>query len=386
MQIKTETLADIPGMDPPRMLIEGLIPVGAIAVVAGPSYSGKTFVGLEAASAYAYRNRAFMGRFDMDRPADQKHVLFIQQDAPRYDTGRALWAMNPEIPWTYDPMFDGYAEIDPEPDEQEAYWYAMGRQHLIHFAWHQGLDLTNEDHCLNIIDTANGLSTDLGCDLRNGDLRRAEGTGLIIFDSFRSVHTGAEDKSDEMEPVIANLKSIRAATNATIMVIHHAPKDPKDHFGLRGSTAIEAGADVVLKVVQDKKTELVSVTAKKARSIQPEDFDFKIETVVNESREGNDRHTVDVFKTVRYVPESEKNQDNAADDLNRQDDFLAWIRHYARKRGSVSAVARRDWAVLNEVPTRTMRHWTTELKKVGALKDGANRGDVLPFTYEEDQS
>src|SRR6185369_2766032 len=168
--------------------------------VSGQPYSGKTFFALEAARAVA-TGSLFMGKWKVERPGN---VLIVEQDSPKYDTGRALWAMLAEQAAAEDPALveDEGSIVDP-----------------IYTAWHPGLDLSSRLDALRIAATANSLHTWRG--LRDYPYAAVDnegnvtheweeiddgyyGVSLIILDSSRSLHRGEENESGDMEQVLQN--------------------------------------------------------------------------------------------------------------------------------------------------------------------------------------
>ena len=68
---------------------------------------------------------------------------------------------------------------------------------------------------------------------------KAEQPVAVVLDTLRALHTGQEDKSDEMQPLIAPVGQIAHETNAAFVFNHHQNK----LGGYRGSTAIRAACD-----------------------------------------------------------------------------------------------------------------------------------------------
>lgn len=224
--LTTESARGLRNIGPPPMVIEELLPVGSITLVSGQPYSGKTFFALEAARAVA-TDAPFMGKWKVTRPGN---VLIVEQDSPKYDTGRALWAM----------LAQGAAGEDPnEPSAVDN----------IRISWHPGLDLASRLDAMRIIETANHMWSGGVAEYQRVDVDAEgnvtvspeqyeygyDGASLIILDSSRSLHRGKEDKSDDMEVVLQNIKFIREKTGAAIILIAH---DNATGEKTRGSTAI----------------------------------------------------------------------------------------------------------------------------------------------------
>ena len=98
--IRPDGIGSIENIPHPPMLVEGLIPRGAIVMVSGPSHVGKTMFAADLLISLALK-RPYMGEFEIKASGNS---LLIEQDAPKLDTGRVLWAMardsfDPE--WTH---------------------------------------------------------------------------------------------------------------------------------------------------------------------------------------------------------------------------------------------------------------------------------------------
>ena len=65
---------------------------------------------------------------------------------------------------------------------------------------------------------------------------------LVVLDTLREIHDGAEDSSDDMTWRLRPLRQLAHQTDTTIIVNHHQSKAG----GFRGSTAIRAACDVEL--------------------------------------------------------------------------------------------------------------------------------------------
>jgi hypothetical protein len=63
---------------------------------------------------------------------------------------------------------------------------------------------------------------------------------VVVLDPLRELHSGREDLSDEMAPILRPLRQLAHDTGTTIILNHHQNKGG----GFRGSTAILAAADL----------------------------------------------------------------------------------------------------------------------------------------------
>lgn len=331
------------------MVIEELLPVGAITLLSGQPYSGKTFVALEIARAVA-TGEPFMGKWNVDQPGN---VLIVEQDSPKYDTGRALWAMVAE----------------QYQNESEAAREALGASILdgIRIAWHPGLDLKSAADAMRIIETANGMYTwrgegdfvDFSVD-PDGNITQSEvnvdfgykGARVIILDSARSLHRGKENESDDMEKVLQNIKQIRERTGAAIVLIAH---DNASGEKTRGSTAIPAGVDSEYAVVKRKKKGDVGVYIRKARAIAPQEFRFTIRTT---------EESYGVVKRVAFKEyiDIETDEDEPGTEDKRAV-LMAFIAEGTRDLGTEI----KQWGEENDVAERTIKRWLSDAVGTGYL-------------------
>ncbi len=250
-----ETAATLSSINKPPMLIEEILPEGSITCVVGPTYSGKTFFALEAACAVAFGS-PFMGKWT----PSPGNVLFIEQDSPKYDTGRALYAM-----------------LRTQIDELHATQYGEHRLEALRIAWHQQLNLTRTEDVGRIVATANNLWTPLG--FQGGKELGHKGCKLIVLDTFKRIHTAQENDATEMQVILDRMDHIREATGAAIIFNHHATKPRPDMPAtIRGSTVIEGSVDNIFRITKKKHGTISKVEVEKARAIQPPDFSYSVTT------------------------------------------------------------------------------------------------------------
>lgn len=340
----TESASELYDIPKPPMLIDGLIPQGAIVMVSAPAYTGKTFFALETARSVGMKT-PFMGEFEA---VHRGNVLIIEQDSPRYDTGRAMWSM----------LKESYA-----PEAREILGY--NEFDTIYFTWHPEIDLQNEEHIHRIVQTANGLSTFIGGRGEtykvpifddDGDVvgyneettsgEYLEGCSLIIFDTLRSMHSAEENESGPMEAILQRLKWIRSKTGATVMLLHHDSKNGEGLNSSRGSTAIPAAVDNYYSLRADHRSNTVSCITQKARAIQSDSFKFRI---ISLEENGT--------KKLEYVG---KLHDSPNETMN----FLSEHNLYtfiASEANGITTTELLEWAALNQKSESTVRRWLATL-------------------------
>lgn len=75
---------------------------------------------------------------------------------------------------------------------------------------------------------------------------RSSRAGLIFVDTLALSHDGDENSSKDMSLILRNCKVLSDDTGALVVLVHHTGKD--ESRGMRGSSAIYAGADFVLEI------------------------------------------------------------------------------------------------------------------------------------------
>ena len=369
--IRVEEARELRLVGPPPMVIEELLPTGSITFISGAKYTGKTFFALEAARAVAtaptpthgpivdprasnevtgassergYDPTKFMGKWRIERPGN---VLIVEQDSPRYDTGRALWCM----------LAKQYAEEDAAIRDDEG-----SLVDPIYISWHPDLDLLKRLDAMRVVQTANDLYTWRGeasyerpeVDERGDVIRSCEyhdfgyrGASLIVLDSARALNRGKENESDDMEIFVQNLKYIRQHTGAAIIVIAH---DNAGGTKTRGSTAIEAGADSEYNITKRRAKKDHGVHVRKARAIAPQEFRYTITTEEDE--------TLGTIKRIEFKEFIEEFEQEGA-----REQLMAFIATGPKE-------LQRDlapWAEANALKERTMKEYLTDAVETGYL-------------------
>ena len=224
-------LADAtPQIDSPEIL-KGLIGVGTLALIYGPSGSGKSFwtadMVLHIALGLPWRGRRVRQFF----------VAYIATEA-----GASILKR-----------------------------FAPARDRLLGEA-HEGaipfVILTRGPNLLNGVDTEN-----LMAQLRALAIQAGMPLGVVVFDTLsRSIPGGDENKSEDMTRVIEIVDRIRDELNASAIFVHHSGKDATK--GMRGHSALFAAADVVI-ALNDK----VATVEKVRDGVAGEQFPFRLEVI-----------------------------------------------------------------------------------------------------------
>lgn len=190
--------------------IKGVLPQAELAVLFGPSGSGKSFAALQLAAAIA-RGCEWRGR-----RVKQGRVVYIAAEGA-----------------------GGF------------------RNRCLAFCQHEGLGLAELPIDI-IADAPNFLSKDDAL-----DVARAIGKcDVIIIDTWAQTTPGADENSGEdMGLALAHAKGIHRATGALVLIIHHSGKDASK--GARGWSGLKAAADAEIEVVRSPTGRLLRISKQK---------------------------------------------------------------------------------------------------------------------------
>ena len=93
-----------------------------------------------------------------------------------------------------------------------------------------------------------------------------EEANFVVIDALADIMPGAEENSvKDVQPVFTSLKQVAETTQAAIVIIHHANK----RGGYRGSSAIKAAVDLMIKVESAADSDTIKFSTEKARDIEP---------------------------------------------------------------------------------------------------------------------
>jgi hypothetical protein len=101
--------------------------------------------------------------------------------------------------------------------------------------------------------------------------------GVIVVDTLARCFGGRDENStQDMSTFVSRCDTIRNATGATVLVVHHFGRD--ESKGMRGSIALKAAADTVIEVTGTEGTRTVKVEKQKDGAAG-ETFAFNLEVV-----------------------------------------------------------------------------------------------------------
>ncbi len=95
----------------------------------------------------------------------------------------------------------------------------------------------------------------------------------LVWDTLRRLHSGNEDRSEEMAPVFRFLSLLRSEHGASNEVLHHTKKNPEEGANwldaIRGSGDIIAAADAVIGFWKEEKCFTLRADSKHAGEVEP---------------------------------------------------------------------------------------------------------------------
>lgn len=180
-------------------VVKGWFDRDAVSVLFGESNTGKTFLALDLALHVA------SGKSWRGARVRRSGVLYIAAEGAGGLANR-LAAIKEDI-----------------PDHAQA---AQGRFHLLA----EAVDLFDGSCGLGVREITNELTA------------LSERPGLIVIDTLsRAMGTGDENSAADMSRFLRNVDTLRKATGAHVMLVHHTGKDGAK--GARGSSALRAAVD-----------------------------------------------------------------------------------------------------------------------------------------------
>lgn len=215
-----------------QWLIDNVIPADAFGVIYGPSGAYKSFIGLDLSASIA-SGKTWHGN-DVDNAG---HVIYMAAEGA---TGLHLRKKAWEI----------------------RYQKPLKNLGILGCA----VTINETIECQLLVDLCLAAADEL-----------QEPVRLVVIDTLARSFAGDENSAAEMGAFVRSCDRIRAATGATVLVIHHSGKDAEK--GARGSSALRAACDFEFKVTSSGK-KVTKLTCTKAKDSDPiEDMGFKLESV-----------------------------------------------------------------------------------------------------------
>lgn len=290
-RFKTLSGHDIAKLDPPEMLVEGLIPAKSVIGITADAGTGKSWMAMDLMRALI-EGSSFLGRQVVVGPAP---VLFVGFDSSEHDYGRQ-WR---RITHKWEPTPAAYDDDDErqreEGDRFAEEMRATGELRsradwLIH---PDDLMLDNPEHVADLIDYILSLnkkhSDELDPDIVQNpdtgdweDVVRQVGVGLVVIDTFGAGVGGEFLHPTVQRTVLRDLRGVTEETRVSILVLHHSagPNESRPATNWAGGVFGRMGLDVWLhlkKLSGDNNRKVIEVQVEKFRGISPKNFRFTLD-------------------------------------------------------------------------------------------------------------
>lgn len=200
--LESFTLAELEDLPLPEVSwhVDGLIPAGALVLLAGRPKAGKSLLAIDLLASIA-TGTAFLGR-----ATEPGRVLYAPaEDALSLVRERLFTRMgnDRDAPFTILPA-DG----------------SLG----------QYIQLDNEKSTFRFVSTVHSIKP-----------------RIMVLDPFRELHRGSENEADAMAKVLQPLRRIAHQGGCTVVLIHHRNKHASDpSLAIRGSSAIAGAVDMII--------------------------------------------------------------------------------------------------------------------------------------------
>jgi archaellum biogenesis ATPase FlaH len=200
-------------------VITGVLPTGAVVLMSGREGSMKSFLALSMARAVA------SGEPWLGKPTKQGAVLYLDGEMP---------------PGVLRDRLQGIGPVEPL-------------------------------HVWNWTDSTFPQRLD------NVDLREAaKSHSLIVVDTLRRHMKGLKENSSDDMAVITDALRELTRHGATVLVLHHAPKDSEKQ-DYRGSTELGAGVDITISLTKEKSKEGITLNLETRKTRYSSSGDLEIE-------------------------------------------------------------------------------------------------------------
>jgi hypothetical protein len=123
----------------------------------------------------------------------------------------------------------------------------------------------------------------------------ADRWAFIVIDTLaRNYGPGSENDAEIMSAAIASADSIREATSATVLLIHHSPLAGREEGRLRprGSSALSGAADAIFTCSYDKPSKVITVSSTKQKDAPDPETCFLSFDVVDLGEKDNFGNTI----------------------------------------------------------------------------------------------
>jgi hypothetical protein len=215
--IPFQSFGDLLASDLPRTawLVSGLVTDKAVAVVSGEPKTAKTWTALEVACCVATGQRVF-GEFKTGDP--RPVVLFLVEDSAANTRARLRG------------ILAGHGIVGDAAKAAPLSVRCL-----------DAMNLADDANLARFVASVRMLPTP---------------PALVVLDPLRDLHTGAEDKADDMARITAALRTLRAVLDCAVLFVHHAGKASETQKGrrggqrMRGSSALHGAIDAGLHLYE----------------------------------------------------------------------------------------------------------------------------------------
>lgn len=222
-QAQRRTLADLrKPRDPMRWIVDGILPERGLVVLYGQPGGFKSAIAADIAGA------VLAGRPWLSAPDGQGGQAITR--------GAVLWVNFDQGEHVLAERLEAMAAAWQLPDDAPLIAYSHPAPRL---------DAANADQVADLI-------------------QRGQGCALIVIDALTHIRGGADEREEAMSAVMDGLRATAEHTGACVLVLHHEKKSQgmggRDGERMRGSSTIEAGADICLMVTRDGNRAKVKAT------------------------------------------------------------------------------------------------------------------------------
>jgi hypothetical protein len=216
-------------LPPVTWLADQVIPQGALAALYGPPGSGKSFVALDLAlsiAAGAHGNLTWLGRN-------------IAAGGALYLAAEGLGGLGQRV--------RAWKEARGLGGQTLGVGFVTSAVNL--------LEPSAAARIAKVVETSSAVASPVQ---------------LIVIDTLARSMIGDENDTGDMSRLIATIDTVRAATNATVLLVHHTRKDSELE---RGSSALRGGVDTLIFCQEgDDGRQLVCQKQKDAEAFAPIPF------------------------------------------------------------------------------------------------------------------
>jgi hypothetical protein len=167
--------------------------------------------------------------------------------------------------------------------------------------------------------------------------RRLGRIDALVLDPLRDIHSAAEDKSDEMSPVMKRLRLLAEILDCTVVIVHHSGKITKDNEArgggqrLRGSGAVHGSTDSGIYITKcegdgrNKFKNTIESEIKGARSAGV----FKLDLEIEDDADGNAECATWTFARPETPFDLAEHQANVEKSIAEDRKVVEWVKGLA---------------------------------------------------------